>query len=105
MIISCFILLRMRKFSNKFCREYRNKHFVFNNIFSEDLTFYEMWEYRVKPDRQQTKTRSMRFESWKIKATDTHSDYVIYAYCLYCCIFASCKKVTIMEIKSNTKLL
>ena len=46
---------------------------------SQDLAFYEMWEYRVRPERPQTKTRSMRFECRKIKATDTHSEYVIYS--------------------------
>jgi hypothetical protein len=41
---------------------------MFHNIFSENYAIYEiMWKNLVQPDRPQM----------KIKATDTHSEYVI----------------------------
>ena len=39
MIIPGWILLRMRKFSDKICRENQNTHFMFNNIFPKIMTF------------------------------------------------------------------
>jgi hypothetical protein len=45
MIISGLSLLRIRKLSGKFCIEYQNTHFIYNN-FSPYLVVYEiMWKY------------------------------------------------------------
>jgi hypothetical protein len=38
-----------------------------------------MWKTSVQPDRpQMTITRRMRFACWITKATDTHSEYVVF---------------------------
>jgi hypothetical protein len=37
LITSCSVLLRMRNFSDKSCRENQNTHFVFNNFFWKSL--------------------------------------------------------------------
>jgi hypothetical protein len=43
--ISCWILLKMRNVSERSCRENQNTHFVFNKVFSENCTLYEiMWK-------------------------------------------------------------
>ena len=55
MIMSCSVLLRMRNFSDKSCRENQNTHFISNNFFFfENHAFYEiMWKNIVKKDRPQ----------------------------------------------------
>jgi hypothetical protein len=40
MIISPWILLRMRNYSDRSCRENQNTHFMLNNIFSENCAVY-----------------------------------------------------------------
>ena len=53
-IISRWIVVIMRNFSDKSCREIQNTHFMFNNIFSENRVVYEiMWKDMVEPDRPQ----------------------------------------------------
>jgi hypothetical protein len=48
-IIFRSFLLRVRNVSEKFCRENRNAHIVFNNFFSENGAIYEiMWENVVE---------------------------------------------------------
>jgi hypothetical protein len=42
MIVSVGILLRMRYFSDKSCRETQNTHFKFNNFFFEKHALYEV---------------------------------------------------------------
>jgi hypothetical protein len=52
MIVSRLILLGMRNISEKVCRQDRNTHFIFNNIFSKNHAIYEIkWENIVTPDR------------------------------------------------------
>jgi hypothetical protein len=42
----------MRKVWDKICAESQNKHFVFNNFFSENHAVYEiMWKNMVEPER------------------------------------------------------
>jgi hypothetical protein len=55
-------------------------HFVFSNFFfSENRSFYEiMWKTVLDPDRTQMTVRRMRFALWIPKATNTHSEYVIF---------------------------
>ena len=52
-IISRSVLLRMRKVSDKNCRENHNSHFMLNNVFFlENRAVYEiMWKNIVRPDR------------------------------------------------------
>ena len=77
MIISRWILLRMRNVSDKSCRENQNTRFIFNNFFFP-LKSYRLW-YKVEKygtSRQATDgniIRRMRCACWITKATDTQS--------------------------------
>jgi hypothetical protein len=75
MIVSRWILLRMRNVSDKICRENQNTHFMFRT-FSRKLGLYEIMWKNTEPDRPQI-IRGTRFACWITKATDTHSEYVI----------------------------
>jgi hypothetical protein len=57
----------------------KRKHtFYVQQLFSENRAVYEiMWKNMVQPDTPQKIIRRMRFVCWIIKATDTHSEYVI----------------------------
>jgi hypothetical protein len=77
MMISRWILLRMKNDSDKSCRENQNTHFVFR---IENRAVYEiMWtKYgRVAQGTVDNIIWRMRFARWITKATDTHSEYVI----------------------------
>jgi hypothetical protein len=55
MIISRWVILRMRSVSDKSCRENQNTHFMFNNFFPKNRTGYEiMWKNMVDAHRPQT---------------------------------------------------
>jgi hypothetical protein len=71
MIISRWILLGMRDVSNKSCRENQNTHFMLNNFFFRKSC--RLWD---NVEKYGTIWR-MRFACWIIKATGTHSEYVI----------------------------
>ena len=43
LIIYCSILLRVRNISDKSCRENKNTHLTFNNLFLNHAV-YEMWK-------------------------------------------------------------
>jgi hypothetical protein len=58
----------MRNISDKSCRETRNTHFVFEI----------MWKNIVEPDRPQMAIWRMNIACWVPKATDTHTEYVIF---------------------------
>jgi hypothetical protein len=52
---------------------------MFNNFFPENLAVYEiMWKNTAEPDRPQMTMWRMRIACWIPKATNTHSDYVIF---------------------------
>jgi len=52
MIVSCYMILRMRNFSNQSCRENQSTYFVLYNIFLKNRAVYEInWNYLVEPDR------------------------------------------------------
>jgi hypothetical protein len=78
--VSRWILLRMRNFSDKSCRENQNTRFNFNIYFSRKSS--RLWRTVEKYGRGRQATdgtviRRMRFECWIPKATDTHSEFVI----------------------------
>ena len=50
----------------------------FNNFFFLNRAVYEMWKNIVQPARPQTKMWRMRIACCIPKATNTHSDYVIF---------------------------
>ena len=76
LIICRSVLLIIRNISDKLCRERQNTHFMFNNFFFLNRAVYEiMWKNIVQPDRSQT--MRTRIAWWMIKATNTHSAYVI----------------------------
>ena len=71
-------LLRIRNFSDKSCRGNPNTHFVFSNVFSKIVPFYEiMWRIIVERDRPQTTIKRLRIACWIPEATNTHSGCVI----------------------------
>ena len=65
----------MRNVSDKSCRENQNTHFICSIFF----IFWDaiMRKNVVEPDRSQMAIWRMRIECWIIKATNTHSDYLI----------------------------
>jgi hypothetical protein len=78
MIISCWILLRMRNVSDKSYRENQNTHFMFNKFSRKSCRLWDNVE-KYGTARQATDDniiRRMRFACWITKATDTHSEYV-----------------------------
>jgi len=76
-------------------RENQNTRFVFNNFFFYEIraVFEIMWKSIVEPVRSQMAIWSMRTECWIIKATNTHSEYVI----VNC--FSTAKKVAGTRLK------
>jgi hypothetical protein len=80
MIISRWIILRMRNVSDKSCTQNQNTHFMFNNFFAWKSC--RLWDNVEKYGRARQAiddniTRRMRFACWITKATDTHTQYVI----------------------------
>ena len=77
--ISRLILLRMRNFSDKRCRENRNTHFVFNNtfFFKSCLLYEMMWKTVVEPETGKTADgntiRCMRLTCWIRLQTHTQN--------------------------------
>jgi len=68
----------MRNVSDKRYTENRNTHFTFNN-FPQSLAVYEiMWKNFVEPDRSQMSIRCMYFACSITRATEAHSEYVIF---------------------------
>jgi len=52
--------------------------FYAHNFFFEDRAFYEiMWKTVVEWGKLQIQIRRMRIACWVLKATNTHSEYVI----------------------------
>ena len=76
--ITCLsVLLTMRNVSDKTRRENQNTHFVFNNLFPENLVLYDIWKNILQSDRSQMTKWRLRIACWIPKATNTHSEYVI----------------------------
>ena len=79
MIISSSVILRMRKVSDKICRENQNTYFMFDNIspHPENSTIYEiMLENIVDPDRPQMPIWRMRIACWIPKNRHANTHYV-----------------------------
>ena len=76
-IISRSSLLRMTNISDKSCRETRNTHSMFNNIFflRKSCPNETLWK-NVRP--------GMRIARWIPKATKTHSQYVTLIAFFHC---------------------
>ena len=69
----------MRNVSDKSCRGNQNTFCVQKLFFKKNRTVYElMWKNKVQPDRPQLTIWHMRFACWIPKATNTHSQYVIF---------------------------
>jgi hypothetical protein len=71
----------MRNLSQKFVAKIKTRYF--QKTFSENHTFYEiMWKNLVQPDTQQM---TMSYGACTLhagnKATNTHSEYVIFIVC------------------------
>ena len=80
MIIYLSVLLRKRNVSNKSCKENQNTDFVFSNFFfGKSCRLWENVEKcgRVRQATDDNIVQRMRTACWIIKATDTHSEYVI----------------------------
>jgi len=54
LVMSCSFRLRMKKVSDKHCKENRNTYFMFNNFFRTSCRLWHTWKYMVQPDRPQT---------------------------------------------------
>jgi hypothetical protein len=76
LIISCSVLLRMRNAADKSCRENKNTHFTFSNIFLKIAPWDNMEKYCTAPQVTDANIMwSMCFACWITKLTDTHSIY------------------------------
>ena len=75
------VLFRMRNVSNESCRGNWNTHFVFSKVlfiyFSKSCHLWECGK-NIEPDRPQLAVWRMRIACWIPKATNTHSQYVIF---------------------------
>ena len=81
LIISRSVLLIMRNFSDKICRENRNTHFMFTNFFFLNPPVYEIiLKNPVERGRPQMTIWRMRISYWIPRATNTHSQYVIFIF-------------------------
>ena len=80
LIISRTILLRMRNVSDKPCTENQNTHFTFNIFFFSKIVPFNriMCKSIIDSDRTQITTWRTRTGCCIPKATDTHSEYVIF---------------------------
>ena len=69
---------KMRNVSDKRCRETSNIHFIFNNLFLENCTFYKItWKNIVEWVRPQMTIWRMRIACSIPKATNTRTGCVI----------------------------
>ena len=91
LIVSPSVLRRMRNVSGKIV-DNNKTYFMFNNLFlSETRAVFEIiGKNALEPVRPQMTTRRIRIACWIIKATSTHSEYVILiAFPLHQCLHES----------------
>jgi len=79
-IVSRSVILRMRNVSDKIYRENQNTHFVFNNffLFRKSCLLWDKGEKYCKAGKPHMTIWRMRIACWIPKATNTHSEYVIF---------------------------
>ena len=78
MVISRWSLLRMRSVPDKICGDNQSTVLCSIIFFPENLAVYEVMRVNsVVPDRPQMAVRRVRYGCCIIKATNTHSEYVI----------------------------
>jgi hypothetical protein len=80
LITSLSVILRMGDVPHKIRREYQKTRFIFNHFFFfENCAVFEiMWQIKVKPGRPQMTIWWARITYWISKATNTHTEYVIF---------------------------
>jgi len=79
LIISRLFLLRIRKVSDKPCRDNHSTHFTFNSFFFQNRAVYDiMWQNIVEPGRPQMTIWRTFITCWTPRTTDSHSEYVIF---------------------------
>jgi len=69
------MLVSMRNFSDKCCRENQNIYFMFYDLFPENRAFFNeiMWKNIVQQNRPQLAINSMRIACSIIKVTNIYS--------------------------------
>ena len=80
MLISDWILLRARNVSDIICTKSQNTHFIFKFFFFQKSS--RLWDNvekycRTREATDDNITWRMRIASWIMKATNTHSEYVM----------------------------
>ena len=81
MIIFHWVFRRGGNVSDKICRQKQNPHFMFNNIFFENLAVYEiMWENMVESKKPQMTIWCMCIACWVTRATITLRICNIYCF-------------------------
>jgi hypothetical protein len=79
LVKSLAVLRRMKDVSDKYCRENHNTHCMFNYFFFFNRTMNEiMWKIILEPGRPQMTIWRMRIGCWIPKATNIHSEYVVF---------------------------
>jgi len=81
-MITSRLVLVMRVFSDKSCRDNKNTHLVFNKVFLKNRAVYEIkCESSVQPERPQMKTWHIRMACWIPRATDTFTLRCLHQEC------------------------
>jgi hypothetical protein len=76
-ILSRSVLLRMRRVSDKICKENQNTHFMFSNFFRKYCPLGDNVEKYCTGGQATDDIRRMRIACWLPKPTNTHSEYAI----------------------------
>ena len=95
LIISRLFLLRMRNLSHKSCRENQNTHFVFSNASIKSCRLWVKVEKNCRAGRQNITIWRMRIACWISKATNTHSEYVMFIHSTTTMVARMCLSVTL----------
>jgi hypothetical protein len=77
LIIYRSVLLRMRNVGEKLRKANENTYFMFNNFFLNSAIYEITWKNMVQPGRPQTTIWRTRIACRILKATDTHSEYLM----------------------------
>jgi len=77
MVISCWIILRIRNVSDKSFRENQNSHFIFNNFFWKSCCLWDNVENIVELERPQITVWCMCISHWYLRL-QTHTFNLIF---------------------------